>query len=57
MKRFTVYEVCADNARFIQFESNDGFECEVYVAHHQYDRKFLNTTPNHSRLEIEDCFL
>ena len=57
MKRFTVYELCADEARFVCFESNDKIDCEVFVNRHQYDRKFLSTTPNHSRLVIDDCFI
>ena len=35
--QYTVYEVFPDGKKFFRFESNDHFECEVYVAHHQYD--------------------
>lgn len=35
----TVYEIFPDGKKFFRFESTDRFECEVYIAHHQYDRK------------------
>lgn len=35
---FTVYEVFkADAKKFLRFESDDRFECEVYVSNHCYD--------------------
>lgn len=34
---FAVYEVFPDGKKFFRFESNDRFECEVYVDHHKYD--------------------
>lgn len=37
--KYTVYEVFPDGKRFFRFESNDLFECEVYVDHHKYDHK------------------
>ena len=36
---FTVYEVFPDGKRFFRFESNDSFECEVYIDHHKYDHR------------------
>ena len=44
---YQVYEVFEDGKRFFKFESNDKFECEVFVAHHQYDHR-------ESRLVIDD---
>lgn len=35
--KYIVYEAFPDGKRFFRFESNDRFECEVYVAHHKYD--------------------
>lgn len=37
---YRVYEVFPDGKRFFRFESNDKFECEVYVYHHEYDCKY-----------------
>lgn len=37
--KYTVYEVFPDGKQFFRFESDDRFECEVYVAHHKYDHK------------------
>lgn len=34
-----VYEIFPDGKKFFRFESADRFECEVYIAHHQYDYK------------------
>ena len=45
--KHTVYEVFPDGKKFFRFESDDRFECEVYVYHHQYDHKV-------SKLIIED---
>lgn len=36
---YTVYEVFPDGKKFFRFESNDLFECEVYVYQHEYDHK------------------
>ena len=36
---YTVYEVFPDGKKFFRFESNDLFDCEVYVDHHIYDHK------------------
>lgn len=44
--KYTVYEVFSDGKKFFRFESNDLFECEVYVEHHKYDHRA-------SRLVIE----
>ena len=38
-KRYTVYEVFPDGKKFFRFASDDHFECEVYVDHHQYDHR------------------
>lgn len=35
--KYTVYEVFPDGKKFFRFESDDHFECEVYLAHHKYD--------------------
>lgn len=35
--KYTVYEVFPDDKRFFRYESNDHFDCEVYVSHHKYD--------------------
>lgn len=45
--RYTVYEVFPDGKKFFRFESDDHFECEVYVYHHEYDHR-------ESKLIIED---
>lgn len=42
---FAVYEIFPDGKKFFRFESDDRFECEVYVDHHKYDHRV-------SRLEI-----
>lgn len=35
---FTVYEIFKDDGKkFFRFESEDRFDCEVYVSHHCYD--------------------
>lgn len=36
---YTIYEVFPDGKKFFRFESNDRFECEVYVEHHKYDSR------------------
>ena len=47
--RYTVYEVFPDGKKFFRYESDDRFDCEVYVSHHWYDH------PNaSSKLIIED---
>lgn len=42
---FAVYEIFPDGKKFFRFESDDRFECEVYVDHHKYNHRV-------SRLEI-----
>ena len=34
--KYTVYEVFPDGKRFFRYESNDSFDCEVYVENHKY---------------------
>lgn len=36
---FIVYEVFADGKKFFRFESDDPFECEIYMEHHKYDNR------------------
>lgn len=37
--RYAVYEVFPDGKKFFRFGSEDHFECEVYVYHHEYDHR------------------
>lgn len=52
--KYTVYEVFPDGKRFFRFESDDHFECEVYVDHHKYSvsvrGKLIITESNINRL-------
>ena len=35
---FVVHEVFkSDGKKFLRYQSEDKFDCEVYVFHHQYD--------------------
>ena len=38
--KYKVFEVFSDGKKFFLFESNDRFECEVYVEHHKYAHRF-----------------
>lgn len=39
---FSVYEVFkSDGKKFLRFQSDDKFECEVFVDHHKYDHGAL----------------
>lgn len=40
---FTVYELFMDGKEVARFSSNDKFECEVYVSHHQYDNSIIRS--------------
>lgn len=48
--KHTVYEVMPDGKKFFRFESNDRFDCEVYVDQHWYDYSVMRAQ---SRLVIE----
>lgn len=37
---YKVYEIFSDGKRFFRFESDDKFNCEVYIHHHYYDCKY-----------------
>lgn len=37
--KYVVFETFPDGKRFFRYESDDYFECEVYVAHHKYDSR------------------
>ena len=51
---FTVYEVFkADGKKFFRFESEDRFDCEVYVHNHCYDCTALRK--GNSELVIEEA--
>lgn len=42
--KYTVYEIFPDGKCFWRFESEDKFECEVYVGHHKYDNPRSKST-------------
>lgn len=50
---FAVYEVFnSDGKRFLRYESDDKFDCEVYVEHHKYD--YCAVLNGESKLIIEE---
>lgn len=49
--KHVVYEVMPDGKKYFRFESDDRFDCEVYVEHHKYDYSVMRA---HSKLVIED---
>lgn len=48
---YTVYEIMPDGKKFFRFESNDRFDCEVYINNHCYD---YNVMRANSALVIEE---
>ena len=48
---FTVFEVFPDGKKLFRFESNDRFDCEVYINNHYYDYCVMRAN---SKLVIED---
>ena len=49
--RYKVYEVFPDGKRFFRFESDDFFDCEVYVNNHICER---TVSMGLSKLVIEE---
>jgi hypothetical protein len=47
---YKVFEIFPDGAKILRFENCDRFECEVYIAHHQYDYSIIRAK---STLTIE----
>ena len=50
-KQYAVYEVFPDGKKFLRFESDDLFDCEVYVNNHCYEYQVMRAN---SKLVIED---
>ena len=51
---FRVYEVFySDGKKFLRFECEDRFTCEVYVEHHKYDYGAILNGASHLVIEEE----
>lgn len=48
---YKVFEIFPDGNKIFRFESDDIFECEVFINHHQYDYCVIRSK---SKLIIEE---